>query len=160
MRIHELVLENDQLDELTARGVGRGIGKVAGHTVRGTSDFFSGIKQGYKQARSGTAPASSGTPSSAAQSGVGTTSSGTAPASSGTPSSAAQSSAPPAMKAVEIVKDLDGVWQKATADQGSETTSPQVQNQIRTMAKQAGLTGQTIKENKVGYSSKFLGITI
>ena len=152
MRIHELVLENDQLDELTARGVGRGIGKVAGHTVRGTSDFFSGIKQGYKQARSGTAPASSGTPSSAAQSGVGTTSSG--------PSSAAQSSAPPAMKAVEIVKDLDGVWQKATADQGSETTSPQVQNQIRTMAKQAGLTGQTIKENKVGYSSKFLGITI
>lgn len=53
MRITEVILENNQLDEITAGGVGQGIGKAAGNVVRGTKDFFSGIKQGYQQGRSG-----------------------------------------------------------------------------------------------------------
>ena len=66
MRIIELVESQSQIDEVTAAGVGQGIGKAAGSVVQGAGNFFKGIKQGYKSARtpatsevpaSGTAPA-------------------------------------------------------------------------------------------------------
>lgn len=48
MKITELVLEQEQIDELSAAGVGQGIGKAAGSVVRGAGDFFKGLKQGYQ----------------------------------------------------------------------------------------------------------------
>lgn len=180
MRIHEIILEDGQLDEITALGSGQRVGRFGGNVVRGTKDFFTGIKQGYRQARSGqpaptqgqqgsaSAQGASGTGSSQGQ--AGTTpaqstsaqgQSGTTPTQGAAPGQGQATPAQPtAMKAAEIVKDLDDVWSKATADQGSETTSFPVQNQIKAMAKQAGLAGQTIKERKVGFQSNFLNMTI
>lgn len=60
-----------------------------------------------------------------------------------------------AMKGDQIAGELKGVWDKASADQGSMTGSPQVQQQIIAMAKAAGLAGRKI-EGKQFYS-KFLG---
>jgi hypothetical protein len=62
-----------------------------------------------------------------------------------------------AMKADDITGGLKSVWDKATADQGSMTSSPQVQQQIIAMAKDAGLTGRKIES--VGHS-RFLGIDL
>ena len=62
MRIIELVESQNQIDEISAAGVGQGIGKAAGSVVQGAGNFFKGIKQGYKSARTpadttGAAPA-------------------------------------------------------------------------------------------------------
>ena len=65
---------------------------------------------------------------------------------------------PAAMKGSEIAGELKGVWDKASADQGSMTGSPQVKQQIIAMAKAAGMTGMKI-ENRQFYS-KFLGQNI
>ena len=51
MKITELIIEQQQIDELSAAGVGRGIGKAAGGVVKGAGDFFKGLKQGYKSTR-------------------------------------------------------------------------------------------------------------
>lgn len=51
MRIIELVESQDQIDEISARGVGQGIGQAAGGVVRGAGDFFKGIKRGYQAGR-------------------------------------------------------------------------------------------------------------
>lgn len=201
MRINEVILEEQQLDELSLSGVGRAIGRGAGTTAQaagaiagGAAGAWDRMKQGYRAGKayvsdpqggstspaSGTAPTSSQQATTSTPGAPQTTSSsvpqqtaqqGQAPAGqaaasaapTGQLATAAPNAAPAAggaMKAAEIVKDLDDAWQKATADQGSETTSPAVQNQIRAMAKQAGLAGQTIKENKVGYQSKFLDMII
>lgn len=205
MKITEIILEHDNLNEglgsaiaTGVRNVARGAGAVAGGAVGAWDAAKAGYHQGraavagpYNRGQPGTsssastsnAPASSST--SASASGAPASTSGSAPSGSptGTPASSAASSssapsstptatpasgsatAPVAMKSAEIVKDLDDVWKKATADQGSQTTSAQVQQQIRAMAKAAGMTGQTLesKKNKrsvVEYQSKFLGITI
>jgi hypothetical protein len=69
----------------------------------------------------------------------------------------------PAMKAAEIVQGLTDIWGKATANQGSMTSSPQVQQQLIAMAKDAGLAGRKVesRNNKkkvvVEFHSKFLG---
>jgi hypothetical protein len=60
----------------------------------------------------------------------------------------------PAMKSAEITSALDTVWKKATANQGSMTGSPQVQQQIIGMAKAAGLAGRKIEGRQ--FYSKFL----
>ena len=59
MRIIELVESQDQIDEVSASGVGQGVGKAAGSVVNGAGDFFKGIKQGYRAGRApaGSAPA-------------------------------------------------------------------------------------------------------
>jgi hypothetical protein len=69
MRINEILIE-EQLDELTAKGVGQGIGKFAGNVVRGTGDFFKGMKSGYQQARAGADAASGGATAPAASGGA------------------------------------------------------------------------------------------
>ncbi len=59
MRINELLVENQQIDEISLAGVGKGIGKAAnmagkaiggavGGTVAAAKQFGSGIKQGYQ----------------------------------------------------------------------------------------------------------------
>lgn len=64
MKITELIIEQEQIDELSAAGVGQGIGKAAGNVVQGTGNFFKGLKQGYKSARNpGSVPAQQTTPS-------------------------------------------------------------------------------------------------
>lgn len=122
----------------------------------GTPAAQGGTAPADQQAQGGAAPVANAAP--AAQPGVGGSN---APASGSTAEPAQdQAGGAPEMKAAEIVQSLDGVWSKATANQGSQTSAPAVQNQIRAMAKQAGLAGQTIKENKkkitVNYHSKFL----
>ena len=51
MKINELILEQDQLDELNLAGLGQGIGKaagaVAGGAVQGAKNLWKGAKQGY-----------------------------------------------------------------------------------------------------------------
>lgn len=59
-----------------------------------------------------------------------------------------------AMKGDQIAGDLKGIWDKASADQGSMTGSPQVQQQIIAMAKAAGLAGRKIEGRQ--FYSKFL----
>ena len=62
-----------------------------------------------------------------------------------------------AMKADAIAGELKGVWDKATADQGSATGDGKVKQQIIAMAKDAGMTGMKIES--VGYS-RFLGMEL
>ena len=119
---------------------------------------------------SGTAPADGAAPAASSNPPPGgatatPAASSSPPAGGATTEPAADANAAaPEMKAAEIVQSLDGVWKKATANQGSQTSSPAVQNQIRTMAKQAGLAGQQIQEHKkkivVNFHSKFLDQTI
>jgi Sec-independent protein translocase protein TatA len=54
MRINELILENQQLDELSFAGVGKGIGQVAsgvGQAVGGIKGAYQGAKQRYSQGK-------------------------------------------------------------------------------------------------------------
>ena len=62
-----------------------------------------------------------------------------------------------AMKADAIAGELKGVWDKATADQGSATGDGKVKQQIIAMAKDAGMTGMKIES--IGYS-RFLGMEL
>jgi hypothetical protein len=54
MLINELILENQQLDELSFAGVGKGIGQVAsgvGQAVGGIKGAYQGVKQRYSQGK-------------------------------------------------------------------------------------------------------------
>jgi hypothetical protein len=96
MRINELILEQQQLDELSLKGLGTGLGKavgaVAGGAVQGAKNVWSGAKQGYQAAQQAMAPDGADT-SSAASGGWGTptpttpapTTNTTAPANTGGP---------------------------------------------------------------------------
>jgi len=134
------------------------VAKVAQRTVQRAG--------GYKQPVQGTtptaAPSPSGTTPTAAPASTG--GSGTpyvAPAASASPggptpttptAGTPATSATPAMKAEEIVDGLKSVWDKASQNQGSMTGAPAVQQQIRDMARNAGLAGQTMES----FHSKFL----
>ena len=81
-----------------------------------------------------------------------------APTSPGGPTPAAPTAGTPAtsaktaMRSDEIVDGLKSVWDNATSDHGSETGSVAVQQQIRSMARTAGLAGHTMES----FHSKFL----
>lgn len=64
---------------------------------------------------------------------------------------AATAQEPAALKGGEIVDQLKSFWEKVTSNQGSATSSPQVQQQLIAMAKQAGLASQTFETK---YSTK------
>lgn len=182
MRINELLIENNQIDEISLGGIGRGIGNVArgaatavGGLAGGAVGAGQAMARGYKAGKAyvggqpnqtapatGTAtPGPAGTTSpEAGQQQVAATSepAGTnaAPATVSTPTAA-----PVGMKATDIVTGLKGTWDKARASQDSQTSSPAVKAQIIAIAKDAGMTGQTIPENKlVAFKSNFLGIEI
>jgi len=189
MKISELIVE-DQVDERVGQAIGKAWGgamRGVGATAGGLAGSWDAMKQGYragKAAVSGransddqdptltrnqsgtTSPAQQG---SATQQPAGSQSQTSAPtgqaastpnqSNTGTPAGA--TTTPAAMKAAEIVKDLDDVWDKATADQGSQTTSVQVQQKIRAMAKAAGMAGQVVERKKIAeFHSRFLGMTI
>ena len=121
---------------------------------------------GYKQPAQGTTPTATPSPSvstpTAAPASTG--GSGTpyvapaAPASPGAPTPSSPTagtpatSATPAMRSDEIVDGLKSIWDNATSDHGSETGSVAVQQQIRAMARTAGLAGHTMES----FHSKFL----
>ena len=228
MKINELILEQEQIDELNLKGLGQGLGKavgaVAGGAVQGAKNIWSGAKQGYQAGQNALKPdgtpatPNTTTPTPAGTSGggggyvaggevasnnilararQGTTQDpnapqgnapqgnapqGNAPQSNAPQSNAPQSNAPqgnaqqpaadaapaeaPAMKSAEIVQGLNDIWTKATANQGSMTGSPQVQQQLIAMAKTAGLAGRKIENRKnnkplvVEFHSRFLGMVI
>ena len=60
MRINELLIEQEQLDELNLKGLGQGIGKAvgtaAGGIVQGAKNVWSGAKQGYAAGQAALAP--------------------------------------------------------------------------------------------------------
>jgi len=64
MKINELLVENQQLDELNLKGLGTGIGKaiggVAGGVVQGAKNVWTGMKQGYAGAQQALAPDDAG----------------------------------------------------------------------------------------------------
>ena len=81
MRIEELIIENQQLDELTAAQVGQGIGRAAtatgtalgataGGAVQAGKNFWQGVKQGWQSGKSsvggGAAPAAGTAPTTGA----------------------------------------------------------------------------------------------
>lgn len=220
MKINEVILTEEQLDELNLKGLGQGLGRavggVAGGAIQGVKNIWSGMKQGYQSGQDAlkpdgtpatpTAPNTGGTTTAPATNTTtapneigannllararqGTTqdpnapqqtapAGGTepAPAPAQEPTTQAPAAAtaqepaapaePAAMKAPEIVKGLNDIWSKATANQGSMTGSPQVQQQLIAMAKQAGLAGRKIENRKnikpavVEFRSKFLEMNI
>jgi hypothetical protein len=60
----------------------------------------------------------------------------------------AASGEPAEMKSDEIVGQLKSFWDKTTANQGSMTSSPQVQQQLIAMAKDAGLATKTFETKR------------
>jgi pyruvate/2-oxoglutarate dehydrogenase complex dihydrolipoamide acyltransferase (E2) component len=229
MKIHELLAE-EQLDELSLKGLGTGIGKaigaVPGAALQGAKNVWSGVKQGWgsgqqalkpdqtptqgtkkagfwngyndtvnaststsatnansQQPQSNgqqnnqqqTTPASNQQQASAPANSQQLQSNGqqnnqqqTTPASNqqqqggqqvaATPNAKEKPAEAPAMKADEIASELNDVWKKATANQGSMTSDGKVKQQIVAMAKDAGMSGMKI-ENKL-FHSKFLGIDL
>ena len=90
MKINELLTE-DQLDEISMGGVGHGIGKTAGKVVGGVKDFWSGMKQGWKDASNKDTAAQGTAPAGQATAGQATAPQATAPAGQAT---APQATAP------------------------------------------------------------------
>ena len=131
MKINELLTE-DQLDEISMGGVGHGIGKTAGKVVGGVKDFWSGMKQGWKDASNkdtaaqGTAPAGQATAGQA-----------TAPAGQAT---AGQATAPqataPAPQATAPAPQATAPAGQATAPQATAPTG-QAPNTLYTELKTA-----------------------
>jgi hypothetical protein len=249
MKIHELLAE-EQLDELSLKGLGTGIGKaigaVPGAALQGAKNVWSGVKQGWSSGQQAlkpdqtptqgtkkagfwngyndtvnaststsatnansqqpqsngqqnnqqqttpasnqqqaSAPANSQQPQSNGQqnnqqqttpansqqpqsNGQQNNQQQTTPASNqqqqggqqvaATPNAKEKPAEAPAMKADEIASELNDVWKKATANQGSMTSDGKVKQQIVAMAKDAGMSGMKI-ENKL-FHSKFLGIDL
>ena len=60
MKINELILEQEQLDELNLKGLGTSVGKtagsIAGGAVQGAQNFWNGAKQGYTDTRNAMKP--------------------------------------------------------------------------------------------------------
>jgi hypothetical protein len=183
MRLEEL-LEVQQLDEIN---IGQRIGKMTGavgKAVGNVKGAWQGAGDAYAHARntaqaaqrantSGGAPQRPSKVKPVAGGGASGRTAGTpggAPVS--TPGSSpvdSASSTPPEsggdtskkigpMSGPDIAKELGDVWSRATADQASATGAPQVRQQIIQMAKQIGMTGQTIPESK--FYSKFLQMEI
>jgi hypothetical protein len=64
MKINEVILTEDQLDELNLKGLGTGLGKAiggaAGGVVQGAKNIWTGMKQGYTGAQQALAPDDAG----------------------------------------------------------------------------------------------------
>lgn len=175
MKLEEL-LEVQQLDEIN---IGQRIGKMTGavgKAVGNVKGAWQGAGDAYAHARntaqaaqrantSGGAPQRPTKVKPVAGGGASGRTAGT-PGSS--PVDSASSTPPESggdtskkigpMSGSDIAKALGDVWSRATADQASATGAPQVKQQIIQMAKQIGMTGQTIPESK--FYSKFLQMEI
>ena len=128
MRINELILENDQLDEISLKGVGQAIGKgadIAGQAVGGAASgvvntvkrFGQGLKKGWQ----GTANAMAGDDAAGATNTGGAPGTApSAPASGGAPTSGA--TAAPATVGAEPAPATGGAT--APAGGGTATAAP------------------------------------
>jgi hypothetical protein len=124
MRINELIVESQQIDEISLAGIGKGIGKAAnmagkavggavGGTVAAAKQFGSGVKQGYQGASdtvggtqsSSSAPTSGGT--TPATGGSAPATGGTAPATGGTAPAAPASNAGDIGSIMQTIDKLD-----------------------------------------------------
>ncbi|NBO99379.1 MAG: hypothetical protein EBU90_04525 [Proteobacteria bacterium] len=146
MRIHEVIVLDPQINEISAFGAGSGIGKVAGNVVGGVKDFWAGAKQGYKDARAGfvtgqgagTTAATTGTntpQASASTAGTAAPTSGAASAPSGQAASAAPQQAPtqqaPAPQTTpDELDDLKATIAKLNPEQKQEIASQLQQPEI------------------------------
>ena len=178
MHINEIILEQEQLDELSLAGIGRGIGATAGAVGRGVGNVqgaWQGAKAAFTQGKDASANkaarnvahgggAAMGKGGAPAQPTAQPTAAAQAPAAAAPAAPTPEPAAPSAtagMRASEIVQGLSDVWGKARASQDSKTSAPQVQQLIKQMGKEAGMAGQTIAESKrVGFRSSFLGMDI
>ena len=101
MKINEVILTEEQLEELNLKGLGTGIGKaiggVAGGVVQGAKNVWTGMKQGYSGAQKALAPDNgTGTPQpTSASNAADPADSGTTPA-SGEPAATASTAQAPA----------------------------------------------------------------
>lgn len=122
MRIIELVESQDQIDEISAAGVGQGVGKAAGSVVRGAGDFFKGIKQGYKSARAPVDPAAT------------TATPGAAPAVNVDQIKAQIAQKQQEIKSLQsqITKTEPGIGQATNTVSGTATNTPQPQASVPT----------------------------
>ena len=104
MKINEVILTEEQLEELNLKGLGTGIGKaiggVAGGVVQGAKNVWTGMKQGYSGAQKALAPDNgTGTPQpTSASNAADPADSGTTPA-SGEPAATASTAQAPAATA-------------------------------------------------------------
>ena len=171
MRINELIIENQQLDELSLSGIGKGIGNaaggvgkaiggVAGGTVAAAQRFGQGVKQGYQDAKasvggtttppaqSGTAPTVPGTTPPAQSATSGTTPPGTAPVATTPPTNTTNVGRVGAPAGKQAIDQAIKVVKSVRGDRRPQIVAYGIQ--------QLG----TVKESKVGMQSNFLGIEI
>lgn len=110
MRINELIVESQQIDEISLAGIGKGIGKAAnvagkavggavGGTVAAAKQFGQGVKQGYQGSKAtvggATAPtqAATGAPTTGSTTTAPTQAATSAPTTSAAPAPAANQTA-------------------------------------------------------------------
>lgn len=160
MKINEILAEQEQLDELSLKGLGTGLGKVVGApvgaAVQGARNVWSGVKQGYAAGQNALAPDGNTTPAS-----VGTTAPQSATSTSSPASvSATPSSTTPVSSRPKSAKEIASTLRDIHSNQANPINVPVVTQEIVALAKAAGMTGQTIKENDRIFSSKFLGMMI
>jgi len=173
MRIEEL-LEEQQLDELSLSGIGKGLGKAAGavgSAVGGVQGAWAGMKNAYGQKRDRVAAVAqrnvrraggyrANKVSASGTTGSGNTQSTTQNTANNATTSASsnsipQTSVPTTKTADEIAKTLSDIY----SNQSNPLGVPKVKQEIISLAKHAGMTGQTIQESEK-FNSKFLGMDI
>jgi hypothetical protein len=181
MRINELIVESQQIDEISLAGIGKGIGKAAnvagkavggavGGTVAAAKQFGSGVKQGYQGASNAVGGVQ--TPSTAP---TGTTSAptGSAPVATNAPQTTPSSTAPagttqqpatPAsnttqLKAPPVVPgNLDGIKKAYSILDPNE--KEQLKKDLEVIDDQDRLATGTNESRRVGMKSNFLGIDL
>jgi hypothetical protein len=155
MKINELLVESEQLDELSLKGLGTGLGKavggVAGGIAQGAKNIWSGMKQGYAGAQqalapddsdaSGTAPTTGGTPTPAATPPA--TGGTSTPATSGTSTPATGGGQAPAGGTTDQLTTALGF----TPQTGQSAAAPDAATQARIAAAPQGYDGETGKPN-------------
>lgn len=144
MKINELLVESEQLDELSLKGLGTGLGKavggVAGGIAQGAKNIWSGMKQGYAGAQQALAPDDSDASGTAPTTG-GTAPATTQPATGGTSTPAAGGSQAPAGGTTDQLTTALGF----TPQTGQSAAAPDAATQARIAAAPQGYDGETGK---------------
>jgi hypothetical protein len=185
MRINELIVESQQIDELSLAGVGRGIGKAAnmagkavggavGGTVAAAKQFGSGVKQGYQGASNtvgGVQPATTAptqqTPTTQQTAQGATTPATTAPTqqtAQGAPTATAPTQPAPAASPTQLKSPpvapggLDGIKKAYSILDPNE--KEQLKKDLEVIDDQDRLASGTNESRRVGMKSNFLGIDL
>ena len=181
MRINELIVESQQIDELSLAGVGRGIGKAAnmagkavggavGGTVAAAKQFGSGVKQGYQGASNTVggvqSPSTAPTGTTAAPTPSATTSTPqatTTPTATSQPQSATPApttaASPTQLKAPPVAPgSLDGIKKAYSTLDPNE--KEQLKRDLEVIDDQDRLASGTNESRRVGMKSNFLGIDL